>query len=224
MEPINTGHRGALGTMPENTMASFHQAVRDGADELELDVRLSADGALVIMHDAAVDRTTSGTGAVADLTFDEIRAFDAGDGEQVPSFEQVLDETEVALQVEIKDSRAITALVDLLRQRPSEFPRISPTCFDPIVVATMVDLLPSCTSGLISKTGSPDVVDQAARIGAKRVLCGWPGTNRDLVEHAHRLDLQFAVWMVNTHDQLEEARAIGVDGFTTDYPSLKFPA
>jgi glycerophosphoryl diester phosphodiesterase len=71
---IVTGHRGALGSEPENTLRSFRRAVREGCDEIELDLRVSADGKLVVLHDATVDRTTDGTGAVADLTFDEIRA------------------------------------------------------------------------------------------------------------------------------------------------------
>lgn len=64
---IITGHRGALGSEPENTLRSFRRAVADGCDEIELDLRVTADGELVVLHDATVDRTTNGTGAVADL-------------------------------------------------------------------------------------------------------------------------------------------------------------
>ena len=65
---IITGHRGSLGTEPENTLRSFRRAVADGCDEIELDLRVSADGELVIIHDATVDRTTTGSGEVAFLT------------------------------------------------------------------------------------------------------------------------------------------------------------
>src|SRR3954471_3509525 len=83
---IITGHRGALGSEPENTLRSFRRAVADGCDEIELDLRVSADGELVIMHDATVDRTTSGSGEVAGLTLDKLRSLDAGFGEQIPTW------------------------------------------------------------------------------------------------------------------------------------------
>jgi len=71
---IITGHRGALGSEPENTLRSFRRAAADGCDEIELDLRVTADGELVVLHDATVDRTTDGTGAVADLSFDVLRS------------------------------------------------------------------------------------------------------------------------------------------------------
>jgi glycerophosphoryl diester phosphodiesterase len=83
-------HRGRSGQLPENTLAAFRKAVDLGADRLELDVQMTRDGELVVIHDETVDRTTNGTGRVADLTLAEIRALDAGQGEQVPTFAEVL--------------------------------------------------------------------------------------------------------------------------------------
>jgi glycerophosphoryl diester phosphodiesterase len=83
-------HRGRSGPVPENTMAAFRNAVDLGADRLELDVQMTKDGELVVIHDETVDRTTNGTGRVADLTLAEIRALDAGQGERVPTFKEVL--------------------------------------------------------------------------------------------------------------------------------------
>lgn len=83
-------HRGRSGEFPENTMAAFRNAVDLGADRLELDVQMTRDGELVVIHDETVDRTTNGAGRVADLTLAEIRALDAGQGEQVPTFTEVL--------------------------------------------------------------------------------------------------------------------------------------
>ena len=90
-------HRGEHRAHPENTLAAFQAAMDAGADYFELDVRATSDGRLVLMHDARVDRTTTGTGAVRDMTFDQIRALDAGvkfnprfAGTQVPSFDEAL--------------------------------------------------------------------------------------------------------------------------------------
>ena len=84
-------HRGGRAHAPENTMAAFRNAVAKGIDWLEFDVQMSSDGSLVVIHDETVDRTTDGTGAVRDLTLEKIRSLDAGEGEKVPTFEEVLE-------------------------------------------------------------------------------------------------------------------------------------
>lgn len=216
---IVCAHRGAPAELPENTLASFRLAAAQGAGELELDLRLSADGRLVVMHDATVDRTTSGTGEVAALTLDELRTLDAG-GEPVPSFEEVLDGTDVRLQVEIKAAAAIGPLADLLATRPDELERISPCCFHQEVVAELVARFPSAPVGLISSTGSAELVDRAVELGASRVLFGWAGTTKELVAEAQGRGLEVSVWPVDTAEQLQDAAVLGVDGFTTDHPGL----
>ena len=91
-------HRGENGVFPENTVPGFQEAVRLGASQVEFDVRRTKDGRLIIMHDTTVDRTTNGKGSVSELTFDEIRALDAGikkgerfAGTKVPTLEEALD-------------------------------------------------------------------------------------------------------------------------------------
>lgn len=90
-------HRGAMSTFPENTIPAFMEAVRLGAHMIEFDVQLTKDGALVLMHDATVDRTTNGKGRVADLTLEEVKKLDAGEkmnqlfqGTRIPTFEEAL--------------------------------------------------------------------------------------------------------------------------------------
>lgn len=80
-----------MGVEPENTLRSFIRAEQSGMDAIELDLHLSKDGALVVMHDADVDRTTDGNGPIADKTLAELRELDAGGGERVPVFDEVLD-------------------------------------------------------------------------------------------------------------------------------------
>ena len=94
----NVAHRGASGNYPENTLIAFQRALEISVDEIELDLHSTRDGHLVVMHDAAVDRTTDGTGAIGELTLAEIKALDAGGGfaeqfrgERVPTWEEALD-------------------------------------------------------------------------------------------------------------------------------------
>jgi glycerophosphoryl diester phosphodiesterase len=83
-------HRGGASYAPENTLAAFRNSIDHGVDWLEFDVQMTQDGALVVIHDETVDRTTDGTGPVRELTLEQIRTLDAGNGEKVPTFEEVL--------------------------------------------------------------------------------------------------------------------------------------
>ncbi len=122
--PMNLGHRGGTGRHPENTLAAFRAAVEAGAGGLELDVRLTRDGHPVVMHDATVDRTTDGFGAVAGMTLAGVRRLDAGGGgrrdERVPTLREVLAAfPETYLNVDIKDTHlpGVEGLVlDVLRE------------------------------------------------------------------------------------------------------------
>jgi glycerophosphoryl diester phosphodiesterase len=96
LEPIQLiAHRGGPNYAPENTLPTFYNAMAQGMDWLEFDVQMTKDGELVVIHDETVDRTTDGTGAVRDLTLEEIRGLDAGNGERVPTFEEVVEVAKV---------------------------------------------------------------------------------------------------------------------------------
>ena len=84
-------HRGWKSKYPENTMEAFEKALTLGVDQIETDVRMTSDGELVLIHDSTVDRTTNGTGNVCNMTFEEIRALDAGNGNKVPTFIEFMD-------------------------------------------------------------------------------------------------------------------------------------
>ena len=89
-DPQLIAHRGGSAYEPENTLSAFRNAIEVGADWIEMDIQRTRDGVLVVIHDEAVDRTTDGTGKVEDLTLEQIRTLDAGNGEQVPTFEEVI--------------------------------------------------------------------------------------------------------------------------------------
>src|SRR4028119_377881 len=96
----NIGHRGAAGLEPENTLRSFRRAGAEGADAIELDLRLTRDGYLAVLHDATVDRTTDGSGPVTSMTLREIRHLDAGLGECIPAFEEALEDTALPIRAQ----------------------------------------------------------------------------------------------------------------------------
>lgn len=108
-----SGHRGASAELPENTLAAFRRALDHGAEGIELDVALSVDGVAVVLHDTSVDRTTDGTGDVADLALDQLRVLDAGAGEPIPTLDEVLalaaGRAEVNIELKAADAAAAVA-------------------------------------------------------------------------------------------------------------------
>jgi glycerophosphoryl diester phosphodiesterase len=219
---IITGHRGALGTEPENTLRSFRRAVADGCDEIELDLRVTADGELVIMHDATVDRTTSGTGAVEELTLSELRSLDAGLGEQVPTWTETVAAIDVRFQAEVKAEAAVPLLAQSLKSDPSLAERTLVTSFHPEILLAVREAFPDATTGhIFGRTPSiAEVITRTRAAGATWALCGITGLTVDGVTELHAAGLKTTAWPVPDLETLTTAVSLGVDGITTDNPHL----
>ncbi|MFJ4485512.1 glycerophosphodiester phosphodiesterase [Streptomyces longwoodensis] len=220
MNFLTIGHRGLMGVEPENTLRSFVAAEQAGLDVIELDLHLSKDGALVVMHDADVDRTTDGTGPIAEQTLAELRALDAGRGERVPVFEEVLDAVRAPLQAEIKDVQAARALAEVLHAR-ALVDRVEVSSFHDEAIAEIARLVPGVRTALIGSRYGTDVVDRAVAAGAGTLCLNIRRLTLEIVELARAKDLRVIGWVVNTQDQLRLVRALGLDGATTDLPEIK---
>lgn len=220
MSFLTIGHRGVMGVEPENTLRSFIRAEREGLDEIELDLHLTSDGALVVMHDATVDRTTDGTGPITEHTLDRLRGLDAGDGERVPLFEEVLDATSAPLQTEIKDPAAARALAETVRRR-GLLDRITVSSFHDEALREVSERLPGVRTALVASRYGNDVLDRAKALGAGMVCLKLPRLTLELVERCREAGVRVIAWVVNTPRDLALARALGVDGGTTDQPEIK---
>jgi len=209
-----------MGTEPENTLRSFVAAQQAGLDVIELDLHLSKDGALVVMHDTDVDRTTDGTGSIAEKTLAELRALDAGRGERVPVFEEVLEAVRTPLQAEIKDVQAARALAEVMLKRDL-VSRVEVSSFHDEAVAEIGRLVPGVRTALIGSRYGTDIVDRAVDAGARTVCLNIRRLTLEIVERARKADLRIIGWVVNTQDQLRLVRALQLDGATTDYPEIK---
>ncbi|WP_338900564.1 glycerophosphodiester phosphodiesterase family protein [Streptomyces sp. TG1A-60] len=220
MNFLTIGHRGVMGVEPENTLRSFVAADRAGLDVIELDLHLSKDGALVVMHDADVDRTTDGTGPIADRTLAELRALDAGRGERIPTFEEVLDAVRAPLQAEIKDTAAARALAEVMRRRDL-VGRVEVLSFHDEAVAEISRLVPGVRTALVASRYGADVVDRAVAVGACTLVLNIRRLTLEVVEEARKANLRIIGWVVNTQDHLRLVRALQLDGATTDYPDIK---
>ncbi|WP_079064255.1 glycerophosphodiester phosphodiesterase [Streptomyces sp. NRRL F-4489] len=220
MSFLTIGHRGMMGVEPENTLRSFVRAEREGLDAIELDLHLSKDGALVVMHDPDVDRTTDGTGPVAERTLAELRELDAGQGERIPVFEDVVDAVRVPIQAEIKDVAAARALAEAVRARDLTG-RVEVISFHDEALSAVRSLLPGVRTGLVGEHYGAEIVERAVAVGAGLVSLDIRRLTLELVQRAHTAELRVLGWTVNTHDELRLARGLGLDGVVTDQPEIR---
>lgn len=223
-------HRAGRALAPENTLAAIRNAIRIGVDYVELDIRATRDGVLVVMHDRTVDRTTNGQGAVKELDFATVRALDAGikyssgyGGEKVPTFDDVLALCKGKVNVYVDHKEAPTdQLLAAIRKHGME--RHVVVYNSPAALAEWKRLAPRIPV-------MPSLPDEYRRDGGvaefektlrAEVLDGniveW---TKDLVDQAHALGIKVYVDNLGENDNGEgfrKAIAMGVDGIQTDYP------
>lgn len=218
-----TAHRGARAEMPENTMAAFLRASELGVDGIELDIHASRDGALVVIHDPRVDRTTDGSGTVSELDWAEIAALDAGGGARVPRLEDVfagLADTRMEIQIEVKAAGAAVGLRALVERSHAWRDRIVISSFDAEIVASFARWLPEVRRGLIAHGYSAEMLETAVGLGCDFVYPGWPDMDAAAVAACRDAGVQPVVWLVNDDAAWRRAREIGVTGVSTDDPAL----
>ncbi len=230
------GHRGARGYAPENTTESFSMAVEMGVDGVELDVHLSKDGELVVIHDDTVDRTTDGHGAVRDFTVEQLKKLDAGvkfghkwKGARIPTLGEVFDELGRAnYRIELKHSskaypgveeKLVSCVRDLKLVRHVEI-----TSFDYDALETVRRLDGSFRTGMIMHGKVRWFTPIAKKLG-----CAWMHASHDLigeddVSAAHAKGFKLGMWTVNDEESAERAIRLGVDGVTSDFPDVAMRA
>ncbi|MEV7521196.1 glycerophosphodiester phosphodiesterase family protein [Streptomyces sp. NPDC091371] len=217
---LTIGHRGVMGVEPENTLRSYLRAERSGMDVIALDLRLSKDGTLVALHDPEVGRTTDGSGAVADLTLAELRELDAGQGERVPVFEEVLDAVRSPLQVSVRDRAAVGVLAELLLRRDLTG-RVEVASPDAALLAETARLVPGVRTALRADSPGGEVIARALDAGAATLSVDVRRLTLEAVEEAHAAGLRIVGEEVDTLDLLRLARALGLDGAVTGFPEVR---
>lgn len=220
MSLLTVGHRGVMGVEPENTLRSFVRAEEEGLDVIELDLHLSKDGELVVMHDADVARTTDGSGAIGDFTLAELRQLDAGQGERIPVFQEVVQAVRSPLQAEIKDKAAARVLVAVIGELGLH-DRVTVISFHDEALREVRALLPEMPLVLVTGRSTPTAPERALELGAEMVSCELRWLERETVDRCHAHGIKVISWTVNTDDDLARVRELGLDGVVTDMPEIK---
>jgi len=226
---IIIAHRGASGDYPENTLLAFRKALEAGATWLELDVQLSSDGRLVVIHDETLERTTNGRGAVGDHSLAQLRALDAGQGEKIPLLSEVLDLAagRAVVNVELKGVGTAEPVAQLLAQEisrgrwPAE--KLLVSSLLPAEIIRFAEQQPNFRMAPIADCPDRRVWELADRLGAWSVHVEKAAVTPDLVAASRRAGKKLLVYTVNERGILERLKALGVAGVFTDRPELYSP-
>jgi glycerophosphoryl diester phosphodiesterase len=247
--PVNIAHRGGAEIAPENTLEGFREGLRVGAGVLELDVHTTADGHVVVIHDAAVDRTTDSTGAVREMTLAELKRLDAGyrftrgeggtfpyrgAGIRIPTLEEVYDEfTEVPINIEIKGERpGIEEMVWRIIEEAGAGDRTlvvsesTPTIrrFREVSggrVATASSSAELISFYLLSRLGlSRSARPRYQALQGPETYHGLRIVTPGFIRAAHERGLRVDVWTIDSEADMRRLLGYGVDGIMTDRPDV----
>lgn len=243
------GHRGAAGVAPENTLPSFRRALADGADVLELDVQVTSDGEVVVLHDPTLERTTDGSGPISALRFAELGRLDAGyryspdggrtfpfrgQGVRVPRLAELLEEfPEVPLNIEIKPEGAaiVAAVVHLVRA--ARAPVVLAAEHDSImraIRAAAPEIPTSLAAGevavffaVLQAGGMPTLPDGAVALQIPPSFGDVTLVSSASVAAAHALGAEIHVWTINDPTEARRLLDLGCDAIMTDVPEAMRP-
>ncbi len=228
--PLLIGHRGYPARFPENTLAAFEGAIQSGCDMIELDVTLTKDRRVVVIHDDTLDRTTNGRGLVRDHTLDEIKRLDAGSwfddrfaGQRVPELSEVtaLTAGRCRVNIEIKTSAfdadypadAIERQVAALVEATGAMDRVIVSSFDPRILKRIAAIEAPPPLAFISEHPlDSGVLDFLLAIKAFSYHPRFTSLDRGQLEQLHAAGLKVFPWTINTRKEAEELLALGVDG------------
>ncbi|MGC8570537.1 MAG: glycerophosphodiester phosphodiesterase [Caldivirga sp.] len=225
------GHRGARCCAPENTIPSFKLAIETGVNGVELDVHMTKDGEVVVIHDDTLDRTTTGSGYVKDYTLNEIRNFDAGvkfglewRGVKIPTLDEVLSEfrNRTSYVIELKHGSDVypgieEKVLNLVRKHDVKVKIVS---FDFDALERVRQFDDSVELGLIFVGKARWFIDIAKRLKAQWLQAEYKLINENDVKIVHNAGLKIGAWTINDADTAVKLYKMGIDEITTDNPSL----
>jgi glycerophosphoryl diester phosphodiesterase len=232
--PIILAHRGDKLHAPENTLPAFEQAIQKGADGVELDVKLTADGHVVVIHDSSVERTTDGRGRVASLTLEAIRKLDAGSwfdkkfsGTKIPLLEEAFEAIggDKLINVELKNYSSpfndlVSKVCDLIKRHNNQEQIILSSFYSSNLKAAS-QILPGVSRALLAMPGPAGLWARSFGFMFGEYQALHPhisNVTREQVQRAHRLKRRIHAWTANKPGEILRLRDWDVDGIITDDP------
>jgi glycerophosphoryl diester phosphodiesterase len=238
---VRIAHRGASGLYPENTLLAFRKAIENGVDYLEMDLHLTQDREIVVMHDETLERTTNGAGFIWDHTLEALRQLDAGQGERVPALAEVIDlvrPTNVRLLLELKyeverdypdkylnEGLATTEAMISFLDRAGFTDRVVLTSFSPVLLQRAKELEPRYPLSIdpYPQDGSltpKQVMDQVLPSRANNVAYYYSSVDQAFLEESRLCGITTWAWDPDDPDELRRLIGLGVDGIETNRPDV----
>ncbi len=236
-ETLCIAHRGGAAYAPENTLAALNNAIKIGADYSEVDVHLSSDGHVVVIHDDLLERTTDGEGLVKDMTVARLKELDAGSwfseefkGEKIPTLEEVLDTAKgkIGVVIEIKNGPYFyegieQKVIDLVEEKNMEKDVII-ISFDHECIKTVNSIAPFIATGVLYYANILDVEELKEDTGAEYICPGWALATQKALKDCHEEKIKMNIWTVNDEKVMKKFIDLKVDAITTDKPDVLLKA
>ena len=216
---LRIGHRGAAGHAPENTIGSIRKSISLGVDFVEVDVQRTRDGRLVLMHDSRVDRTTNGSGLIAEMTWAELQLLEAGHGERIPCVEAALAAASGRAGV-ILEAKTAGIGVDLCKT-------VQASAFSaPVIYASFLDaeilairrIDPHAKTMALMECAPLTGAAFAREAEATAVGLALESATAELLIALHEAGLEVLLYTVNEPSMIARAIEVGADGVISDYP------
>ena len=221
---LNIGHRGAKGYVAENTLESFQYAIDFGVDGIELDVHLSADGEIIVIHDETVDRTTNGSGSVMEMTSSALKKLRIENQYEIPLLAEVFDLTDrkCLINVELKAGEAAKPVVDLMEkyvlEKGWQYADFLISSFDWPALQRVRDLHAEIPLGVLTNTDLDLAVAFAKFINAETIH---PYFHLLTAENTMAMQLQklkIFSWTINEPEDIQKIKSFKINGIITDFP------
>ena len=232
--PLVIAHRGASAFAPENTLSAFTLAVKQGADAIELDAKLTADGRVVVYHDLTLDRTTSGKGKLAEKSLAELKRLDAGSfmgqefrGERIPTLDEVFETVGDTLLINVELTnygsvldRLVPTVVEMIQRYKLE-ESVLLSSFSPLALLQVRHSAPNFRTGLLLQPGSPGFLRAllAIFVPHQDLHPHESMVDEDLILAQHAAGRRVNAWTVDDRQRIEELIRLGVDGIITNDPA-----
>lgn len=223
---LRIAHRGASGYEPENTLKSFQKALALGAEMVELDVRVSKDGFVVVIHDKRVDRITNGQGKVNTLTLRELQQLDAGDGQKISTLDEVLGlvKGRAKINIDLKEDAAVPLTLQLIEKYVEKkqffYEDFLISAFKPSILKKIKNKNKYIEVCFNFVAFQPFFLILSKFMRMKYIKPQKRLITPEFVHIAHTLGFLVLAWTINTKEDVEKMRMCHVDGIITDYPDI----
>jgi len=222
---LKIGHRGAKGYEPENTFVSFQKALDMQVDGIELDVHLSADGQIIVIHDETIDRTTNGKGFVNALSLCELNAFRIDSKHQIPTLQEVFDlvNQDCFINIELKSYEATDKVVSLIEKYVAKkgwkYDRFLVSSFDWNALQQVAFLNDKIPLGVLTETDLDLALAFAKFIQAKSIHPHFHLLTKENTAQMQEKGLQIFPWTINEYKDIQKIKTFNVNGIITDFPN-----